>query len=75
MNQNTHFKPENIFFVKIERGILGFPKGPFNNYVDKMRGEGSKKFCSCPRSGYKSCLHKGGGGGQIWENSVHIVVE
>ena len=40
VNQYTHFKPENIFFVKIEWGILGVPRGPFNNYVDKMRGGG-----------------------------------
>ena len=43
VNQNTHFKPENIFFLKIEWGILGVPKGPLNNYVDKIREEGVKK--------------------------------
>ena len=32
--------------------LLG--KGPFNNYVDKMRGEGSKNVCFCPPSGYKN---------------------
>ena len=27
-----------------------FNKGPFNNYVDKMRGKRrSKNFCFCPR--------------------------
>ena len=40
-------------------------KGPFNNYVDKMRGRGSKNVCFCPRSGYKNCPRRGGG--QIME--------
>ena len=35
-------------------------KGPFNNYVDKMRGEGFRNVCFCPRSGYKNCLRRGG---------------
>ena len=35
-------------------------KGAFNNYVDKMRGEGVKKVCFCPRSGYKNCPRRGG---------------
>jgi hypothetical protein len=40
-------------------------RGSFNNYVDKMRGEGVKK-CKffCPRSGYKNCPRREGGGGQ-----------
>ena len=37
-------------------------KGAFNNYVDKIRGEGSKNVCFCPRSGYKN-VHTGWGGG------------
>ena len=36
-------------------------KGPFNNYVDKMReGRGSKNVCFCPRSGYRNCPRRGG---------------
>ena len=35
--------------------------GPFNNYMEKMRGEGVKKCQFCPRSGYKNCPRKGGG--------------
>ena len=40
--------------------------GPFNNYVDKMRGggEGVKNVCFCPRSGYKNCQRRVGGWGQ-----------
>jgi hypothetical protein len=35
----------------------------FNNYVDKMRGGGCQKnVCFCPRSGYKNCPRRGGGG-------------
>ena len=39
------------------------PKGPFNNYVDKMRGRGSKKCLFCQV--YKNCQHKGGGGSKM----------
>ena len=31
-------------------------KGPFNNYVDKMRG-GVKNVCFCRLSGYKNCCN------------------
>ena len=41
-------------------------KGPFKNYVDKMRGRrGSKNVCVCPRRGR----------GKKRQNSVHVVVE
>ena len=50
------------------------PKGSFNTYVDKMRGEGVKNVCFCPRSGYKSFPHKGGGA-KKGQNSVQVVVE
>ena len=33
-------------------------------------GRGSKNVCSCPRSGYKNCPHRGG---KKWQNSVHVV--
>ena len=50
-------------------------KGPFNNYVDKMRGgggrRGSKNVYFCPRSGFKNC--PGRGGVKKWQNSVHVV--
>ena len=43
--------------------------------MDKMRGgRGSKNVCFCPRSGYKKCPRRGGGG-QKWQNSVHVIVE
>ena len=38
-----------------------FDKGSFNNYVDKMRGEGVKKVCFCPHLGYKNCPRRGRG--------------
>ena len=41
-----------IFF---RQKVVAFSKGPFNNYVDKMRGEGVKNVCFCPTSGYKNC--------------------
>ena len=53
-----------------------FCLGPFNNYVDKMRGGwGSKNSCFYPRSGYKNCPRRRGGGIKKWQNSVHVVVE
>ena len=36
-----------------------------------MRGRGSKKCLFCQV--YKNCQHKGGG--QKWQNSVHVVVK
>ena len=53
-----------IRFSEIKKSLVSSCQvcmGAFNNYVDKMRGEG---FCFCPRSGYKNCPHRGGGGGQ-----------
>ena len=49
-------------------------KGSFNNYVNKMRGRGSKNVCFCQRSGCKNCPHRGWGV-KKWQNSVHVVVE
>ena len=48
--------------INILTKLVGCPKGPFNNYVDKMRGEGVKNACFCPRLGYKNCIRRGGGG-------------
>ena len=41
-------------------------EGPFNNYVDKMRGRGGQKM---------SVFVHAGGGVKKWQNSVHVVVE
>ena len=49
-------------------------KGPFNNYVDKMRkGVGQKMSVFVHAQGIKT-VHAGGGG-KKWQNSVHVVVE
>ena len=41
--------------------ILILAWGPFNNYMDKMRGGGGQKMsCFCPRSGYKNCPRRRG---------------
>ena len=48
--------------------------GPFNNYVDKMRGGGGQEMFVFTRSGYKK-LSTQGGGVKEWQNSVHVVVE
>ena len=48
--------------------------GAFNNYVDKMRGEGVKNVCFCLCSGYKNCPRRGEGV-KKWQHSVHVVVE
>ena len=48
-------------------------KWPFNNYLDKMRGRGSKKSVFVHAQGIKT-FHAGGGV-KKWQNSVHVVVE
>ena len=60
--------------------LVNFPRGSrfsrkrlgaFNNYVDKMRGEGVKKGHAYDIK----TVHAGGGGSEKWQNSVHVVVE
>jgi hypothetical protein len=46
--------------------------GPFNNYVDKMRG--SKMSVFVHAQGMKT-VHAGDEGVKSWQNSVHVVVE
>ena len=46
-------------------------EGPFNNYVDKMMEEGSKNVYFAQDI---KTVHVGGGG-QKWQNSVHVLVE
>ena len=46
-------------------------KGPFNNYVDKMRGEESKNVCFFHPQGIKN-VHAVS---KVWQNSVRAVVE
>ena len=52
-------------YKKLRRQLDDLGKAPFNNYVDKikdkMRGEGVKNVCFCPRSGYENCPRRGGG--------------
>ena len=49
-------------------------KEPFNNYVDKMRGEGQKMSVFVHAQGVKT-VHAGGGRGQKMASSVHVVIE
>ena len=49
-------------------------KGPFNNYVDKLRGGGGQKNFFVHAQGIKT-VHAGGVGVKKWQNSVHVVVE
>ena len=46
-------------------------RGPFNNYVDKMR---SKMSVFVHAQGIKT-VHAEGVGVKKWQNSVHVVVE
>jgi hypothetical protein len=46
----------------VQGPIESMNKGPFNNNVDKMRGQGVKKCLFYPRSGYKNCPRKEGEG-------------
>ena len=50
-------------------------KGPFNNYVDKMRGGGGQKMSVFVHAQGIKTVHEGGGGGKKWQISVHVVVE
>ena len=50
-----------------------FIKGSFNNYVDKMRGRGSKNVFFVHAQGIKTVHAEGVG--QKWQNCVHVVVE
>ena len=53
-----------------------FYKGPFNNYVGKIRGRGGQKMSVFVLAQGIKTVHAGGGGGvKKWQNSVHIVVE
>jgi hypothetical protein len=64
---NKHYKDVGDFSNSNEGNTplnIILHKGPFNNYVDKMRGRGGQNVCFCPRSGYKNCPRRGGGGGQ-----------
>ena len=47
--------------------------GAFNNYLDKMRGEGSKMPVFVHAQGIKT-VHLGVRV-KKWQNSVHVVVE
>ena len=51
---------QNIFV----RNSMNLGMGSFNNYVDKMRGEGIKKMSNLRGEGVKK-----------WQNYVHVVVE
>ena len=59
----------------IRNNVEMINKGAFRNYMDKMRGEGSKNVCFCLRSGYKNCPRRRGEGVKKQQNSVHVVVE
>ena len=49
--------------------------GPFNNYVDKMRGGGGQKMSVFVHAQGIKTVHPGGEGVKKWQNSVHVVVE
>ena len=51
-------------------------KGPFNNYVDKMRGGGGQKMSVFVHAQGRKTVYAGGGvGGSKMANSVHVVDE
>ena len=54
--------------------VHDFGNGPFNNYVDKMRGGGDQKCCVFVHSQGIKTVHAGGWV-EKWQNSVHVVVE
>ena len=64
-----------IFWFKSPTAIMH--KGPFNNYVDKMRGGGGQKMSVFVHTQGINTVHAEGAGGRVkqWQNSVHVVVE
>ena len=58
--------------MQIQGFKLKMGKGPFNYYVDKMRGGGQKMSVFVHAQGIKT-VHAGGV--IKWQNSVHVVVE
>ena len=54
--------------------LISRPLGPFNNYVDKIRGEEGQKISVFVYDHGIKTLHAGKGGSK-WQNSVHIVAE
>ena len=60
----------NVWTVKNVAG-----KGPFNNYVDKMRGGVGQKRSVFVHAQSIKTVHTEGGGVKKWQNSVHVVVE
>ena len=52
-------------------------KGSFNNHMDKMRVERSKKMSVFVHAQGTKTVHAGWGGwgAKKWQNSVHVVVE
>ena len=50
-------------------------KGPFNNYVDKMRGGGGQKMSGFVYAQGIKTVHTGGRGVKKRQNSVRLVVE
>ena len=56
-----------------EDALCELGKGPFNNYVDKMRWAKMPVFVHA--QGVKT-VHAGGGWGiKKWQNALHVVVE
>ena len=65
---------EDATFRNRDFFLVNFDMGPFNNYVDKMRGEGVQKISVFIHvQGIKMSTE--GGGVKKWQNSVHVVVE
>ena len=58
-----------VLYPKISKTYTG----AFNNYLDKMRGEGVKKRVFVHAQGIKT-VHDVGGGVKKWQNSDHVVV-
>ena len=75
INDRRHDEPP--FFLSFSSLANPFSKGPFNNYVDKMRGRGGQKclFLSTFRVLKSVHAREGVGGLEKWQNSVHVVVE
>ena len=55
---------ESFYPHKERKNVIDIPKGAFNNYVDKMRGEGVQKMSVFVHAQGIKTVHTGWGWGQ-----------
>ena len=66
-------QPLKVSYTLLTPFKIEIARGPFSNYVDKMRGRGSKMSVFVHAHGIKTVHARGWG--QKLQNAVHVVVE